>query len=318
MFRYFLSDDTVSVFEPPQRNSGHIGGKFLERGLHKNVDTGKFFAKDDFAMNGKIRICGRCFVVFEMSGGPGGRVGGGSSRGIDANNMKAIITMVENKLRRHGSSLARTFRSIDEDKSNTVTYDEMKRFLKSYFTADELNDQEVFVVMRYFDTDGEGRIDYNEFAAKILGKDIGENNYNTTTSADGGDTKAKGSLAMTQDELDKYQNILVAAVEMDRKAAFLKKSMQDFKMSAEFLNQGHMKAAFRSNDVDFTGHITYDRFLALLIQQDTNGSNSGQWSLRMVKDAAVVVTAELWRQAGLARDQQMSRNQFFRSFTFAS
>jgi len=29
---FFLSDDTISVFEPPQRNSGVVGGKFLERG----------------------------------------------------------------------------------------------------------------------------------------------------------------------------------------------------------------------------------------------------------------------------------------------
>ena len=29
---YHLSDDTIAVFEPPQRNSGIIGGKFLERG----------------------------------------------------------------------------------------------------------------------------------------------------------------------------------------------------------------------------------------------------------------------------------------------
>ena len=28
---YYLSDDTVAVFEPPVRNSGVIGGKFLER-----------------------------------------------------------------------------------------------------------------------------------------------------------------------------------------------------------------------------------------------------------------------------------------------
>nr|XP_014347123.1 PREDICTED: EF-hand domain-containing family member C2 isoform X2 [Latimeria chalumnae] len=28
---YFLSDDTITVFEPPQRNSGVLGGKFLER-----------------------------------------------------------------------------------------------------------------------------------------------------------------------------------------------------------------------------------------------------------------------------------------------
>jgi len=32
---YFLSDDTILVFEPPVRNSGVIGGKFLERGRVK-------------------------------------------------------------------------------------------------------------------------------------------------------------------------------------------------------------------------------------------------------------------------------------------
>ena len=35
---YFLSDDTVLVFEPPQRNSGIIGGKFLERRKVKKPD----------------------------------------------------------------------------------------------------------------------------------------------------------------------------------------------------------------------------------------------------------------------------------------
>ncbi|XP_013419576.1 EF-hand domain-containing family member C2-like [Lingula anatina] len=35
---YFLSDDTILVFEPPVRNSGIIGGKFLERGRVKKPD----------------------------------------------------------------------------------------------------------------------------------------------------------------------------------------------------------------------------------------------------------------------------------------
>ena len=30
---YFLADDTVSIFEPPVRNSGILGGKFLERSI---------------------------------------------------------------------------------------------------------------------------------------------------------------------------------------------------------------------------------------------------------------------------------------------
>lgn len=28
---YFCGDDTLAIFEPPQRNSGITGGKFLER-----------------------------------------------------------------------------------------------------------------------------------------------------------------------------------------------------------------------------------------------------------------------------------------------
>lgn len=39
---YFLSDDTILVFEPPVRNSGIIGGKFLERGRVKKPDQPLF------------------------------------------------------------------------------------------------------------------------------------------------------------------------------------------------------------------------------------------------------------------------------------
>ena len=32
VIKYYLSDDTVAVFEPPQKNSGIVGGNFLKRG----------------------------------------------------------------------------------------------------------------------------------------------------------------------------------------------------------------------------------------------------------------------------------------------
>ena len=36
---YFMNDDTIAVFEPPVRNSGFIGGKFLERKLQLKPGT---------------------------------------------------------------------------------------------------------------------------------------------------------------------------------------------------------------------------------------------------------------------------------------
>lgn len=41
---YFLCDDTILVYEPPQRNSGIIGGKFLERNRIKLPDESGYYS----------------------------------------------------------------------------------------------------------------------------------------------------------------------------------------------------------------------------------------------------------------------------------
>jgi hypothetical protein len=45
---FYLSDDTISIFEPPQQNSGIIGGKFLERCQILNPETGDNYSPFDF------------------------------------------------------------------------------------------------------------------------------------------------------------------------------------------------------------------------------------------------------------------------------
>ena len=41
---YFLCDDTILVYEPSQRNSGIIGGKFLERNRIKLPDDSGYYS----------------------------------------------------------------------------------------------------------------------------------------------------------------------------------------------------------------------------------------------------------------------------------
>ena len=53
---FFLADDTQSIFEPPQRNSGIVGGKFLERGKYKNAETGKYFTPSDLEVGKVVRF----------------------------------------------------------------------------------------------------------------------------------------------------------------------------------------------------------------------------------------------------------------------
>jgi len=61
---FYLSDDTISIFEPAQKNSGVMEGKFLERKQYKNIDkNGAFVTPSDLAIGGDVKINGYSFHV---------------------------------------------------------------------------------------------------------------------------------------------------------------------------------------------------------------------------------------------------------------
>lgn len=61
---FFLADDSISIFEPAQKNSGILEGKFLERGKYKNVDNnGEFITPSDMAIGGNVKINGYSFQI---------------------------------------------------------------------------------------------------------------------------------------------------------------------------------------------------------------------------------------------------------------
>lgn len=63
---YYMATDTVQVFENFQRNSGFIGGKFLERSKQVNVLTGKYFHPRDFQIGGECVINDYEFRITDM------------------------------------------------------------------------------------------------------------------------------------------------------------------------------------------------------------------------------------------------------------
>lgn len=62
---YFLSDDTILVFEPPQRNSGILGGKFLERGRIKKPDGVNYFVAPDLYIGANVEFHRYKFVLID-------------------------------------------------------------------------------------------------------------------------------------------------------------------------------------------------------------------------------------------------------------
>uniref|UniRef100_A0A8C0J9B6 EF-hand domain containing 2 n=1 Tax=Chelonoidis abingdonii TaxID=106734 RepID=A0A8C0J9B6_CHEAB len=69
---YFLSDDTISVFETPQRNTGILGGKFLERSCIKKPgqelfksEISEYFKAQDLFVGAKVCFHGHNFLLVD-------------------------------------------------------------------------------------------------------------------------------------------------------------------------------------------------------------------------------------------------------------
>ena len=60
---YYLADKSIGVMEPPVRNSGIVGGKFLEKARHRNFATKALFEKQEFYLGARLSLGGSFFVL---------------------------------------------------------------------------------------------------------------------------------------------------------------------------------------------------------------------------------------------------------------
>lgn len=62
---YFMMDDTIQLFEPPVRNNGITGGKFLERSKVYKPKSEEIYTYLDLYVGGQIEIHNRTFEMTE-------------------------------------------------------------------------------------------------------------------------------------------------------------------------------------------------------------------------------------------------------------
>uniref|UniRef100_A0A7N5K4F8 EF-hand domain-containing protein 1 n=1 Tax=Ailuropoda melanoleuca TaxID=9646 RepID=A0A7N5K4F8_AILME len=69
VFSYFLASDMISIFEPPVRNSGIIGGKYLGRTKvvkpSSTADNPIYYGPTDFFIGAVIEVFGHRFVILD-------------------------------------------------------------------------------------------------------------------------------------------------------------------------------------------------------------------------------------------------------------
>jgi len=165
VIKYFMADDTVAAFEPPQKNSGIMGGKFIQRGRVKKPNSHEYYTQADFYTGARIEFNKFGFLLYQadeyslsyMESDP------------DSHPMSDINYICEQLgpvLKEKAPMLSAAMKAADPTGSGFVSYDALQDILSE--NDMELNDQVLITLMRRFDYHKDGNIKYDDLMALAM------------------------------------------------------------------------------------------------------------------------------------------------------
>merc|ERR1711871_1466613 len=166
---YYLADDTIIVYEPPARNSGIMGGKFMERSRIKMPGSSDFYTARDLFVGQMIEFRKHKFRLIEADEYTLNFM---ENKKFPASDVSQIFEKLKEKLRESSASIRKAFREVDSDHSGYLSKDEFRKITHMYNF--DLSDQELISVMRKFDKNYDGVVKYDEFCDAVLEQDYSQ------------------------------------------------------------------------------------------------------------------------------------------------
>ena len=130
---YFMDAETTSVYEPPARNSGIVGGKFLEKGKYKIAvqDEGVTDTASELQQ-----------LIYEKIQGT---MGGGQFQ------------------------LLRAFKKFQGADYDGFGFEDFKVGLRSVgLLPNTVSDEDMWALFQRYDESGDGKIEYSEFVQNVM------------------------------------------------------------------------------------------------------------------------------------------------------
>jgi len=166
VIKYYLADDTIAVFEPPQKNSGIVGGKFMERTRVKKPGTHEYYTQADLYTGSQMTFNKFGFVLYQadeytlsyMESCPDEH---------PMSDLSYIAEQLAPVLQQKAEELTAYFKGEDEGGSGFVSYEVLQSALAAYDM--ELNDQVLITLMRKYDYSKDGTVAYADLISLAQG-----------------------------------------------------------------------------------------------------------------------------------------------------
>lgn len=160
----FLADDTICIFEPVQRNSGIVGGKFLQRQKVTNAKTGKPFVSSDFHVGLHVSINAFPFICTATDERSLNYMEGNAGTYVHSN-IGSVIQKLKAMLLSGSSGLAEAMFQLDR---TTIPVDVSHLATVAHQLRLDLSEQEILTILRFFARQGETYATYEELIARVL------------------------------------------------------------------------------------------------------------------------------------------------------
>jgi len=149
---YYLSDDTILVFEPPVRNSGIIGGKFLERSRVKkpnqerySTELSQYYVASDLFVGARVLFNNFKFILIDadeynfqyMESHPGQ---------FPLSDPNIVVQKIAAKLGNNRDDVRSFFAKTDPSGSGTISYEQFREMVLN--VEPSLTEQEIMTLAR--------------------------------------------------------------------------------------------------------------------------------------------------------------------------
>jgi hypothetical protein len=144
---YFMNNNTLQVQEPPKKNTGVMGGKFLARKKYKHPTEDRHYTFSDFFAGATVQLAGHKLHIDDVDEHTLHHMESNSDQfpfadiGMVMRTMRKKLQSMSISSRKGGGLVRDKFEELDVDRTGSLEKAELHALLRSFFDEETLPDQ---------------------------------------------------------------------------------------------------------------------------------------------------------------------------------
>ncbi|NXG62012.1 EFHC2 protein, partial [Hemiprocne comata] len=178
---YFLSDDTISVFELTQQNTGIVGGKFLERGRIKKPGQelfkskpSEYFKAQNLFVGSRVCFHGHNFLLVDADEYTFNYMEKHANE-FPMADIGVILKKLKDIAEPRSREIRQVFAATDPEHTKVINYDPFRNLIVS-ITDGAFSEHEIMTLGRYYSVTEEYEMDLH-FLLAVAQEQLKKNNF---------------------------------------------------------------------------------------------------------------------------------------------